>query len=269
MNILDGKDCYKTEQPRRGLIIDSLLLKSRWSFYLLCYLSIARSGFWGLWGKLTVKKQVQCSSRNLDLIEQLGGKWNISGLKNLDKADGAVMLIGNHMSMLETAAMPAIIAPHLKFTFVIKKTLMLVPFMSSTMRAMQAIPITRTNPREDFKTVLKEGKKLLNEGVSIAIFPQGTRTVDFNPDTFSTIGVKLAKAANAQVIPFALKTDFAAIKGLGKIKRNNTVCFAFGEPINVTGNGKEAHMKIIQFIENNLNQWKEEQKVIDEAAAKK
>ena len=264
MNMLEGKDCYKTENTRKGLLLDKLLFKSRWTFYMISFFSIARSGFFGLLGKLTVKKQIKCSSRNLYLIEQLGGKWNISGLKNLDKVDGAVMLIGNHMSMLETAVMPSIIAPHRKFTFVIKKTLMMVPFLSATMRAMQAIPITRTNPREDFKTVLKKGKQLLKEGTSIAIFPQGTRTVDFDSTTFSTIGIKLARAANVPVIPFALKTDFSAIKGFGKIKRKSVVCFAFGEPIQIIGNGKEAHTQIISFIEDHLNKWNEEQKLIDQ-----
>ncbi len=266
MSMLEGKDCYKTEKTRKGLLLDKLLFKSRWTFYIISYSSVFWSGFYGLLRRLTVKRQVQCSVRNLYLIEQLGGRLNISGLSNLDNNDTAVMLVGNHMSMLETAAMPSLVGPHLKFTFVIKKTLMFVPFLSAAMRSMKAIPITRVNPREDFKIVLKQGKKLLAEGTSIVIFPQGTRTIDFSPETFSTIGIKLAKSAKVNVIPFALKTDFSSVKGLGKIKRNNTVFVAFGEPIKVTGNGKEAHTEVINFIEGKLSEWTKEQNEIDAKA---
>ncbi len=263
MSMLDGKDCYKTEKPRKGLLLDKLLFRSRWTFYIVSYSSVFWSGFYGLLRRLTVERQVDCSVRTLYLIEHLGGKWNVSGLSNLDNNEKAVMIVGNHMSMLETAAMPSIIGPHLKFTFVIKKTLMLVPFLSAAMRAMKAIPITRVNPREDFKTVLKQGKKLLADGTSIVIFPQGTRTVDFDPETFSTIGIKLAKSAKVDVIPFALKTDFSSIKGLGKIKRNKIVCIAFGKPIKVTGNGKEAHTEVINFIEGKLSEWTKDQEEFD------
>ena len=259
MNMLEGKNNYQTKDTKRTLLLDKLFFGSRWSFYMVSYLSIIKSGLSALFGKLSTKNQIRFSSRNLYLIEELGGKLDISGLENITGLDTAVMLIGNHMSMLETAMLPSIIAPRMKFTFIIKQSLMKVPFLNFTMKSMKAIPITRSNPREDFKKVLKDGRKLLKGGTSVLIFPQGTRTREFDSENFSSIGVKLAKAAKVPVVPFALKTDFVdngrCLKGLGPIKRNRKVCFAFGEPIVVNGTGKEAHAEVISFIQSKLNEW--------------
>ena len=39
----------------------------------------------------------------------------------------------------------------------------------------------RENPREDLKAVLDEGQNRLNANMSAIIFPQMTRSINFNP----------------------------------------------------------------------------------------
>jgi 1-acyl-sn-glycerol-3-phosphate acyltransferase len=93
------------------------------------------------------------------------------------------------------------------------------------------------------------------------IFPQSTRRIDFRPEEFNSLGVKLACKAGVQVIPFALKTDFwlngKVVKDLGPLdSRNKNIYFSFGQPMDVRGSGKIENQEIIRFIRESLENWK-------------
>jgi len=128
------------------------------------------------------------------------------------------------------------------------------------MRNRQPVVVGRDNPREDLKTVLEEGQKRLEANISIIIFPQTTRSVEFDPKKFNTLGVKLAKRCNVPVVPFALKTDAwglgRRLKDFGPIRPEKTVHIHFGEPMQVKGSGKEEHNVIVEFIETKLAAWR-------------
>jgi 1-acyl-sn-glycerol-3-phosphate acyltransferase len=120
--------------------------------------------------------------------------------------------------------------------------------------------VGRDNPREDLKTVLEEGQKRLEEGISIVIFPQTTRSAEFDPKKFNSLGVKLAKRCNAPVVPFALKTDAwglgRRLKDFGPIRPEKTVHIHFADPLMVRGSGKEEHSAVVAFIEKKLAAWR-------------
>nr|NIP48588.1 1-acyl-sn-glycerol-3-phosphate acyltransferase [Gammaproteobacteria bacterium]NIR52006.1 1-acyl-sn-glycerol-3-phosphate acyltransferase [candidate division KSB1 bacterium]NIU28088.1 1-acyl-sn-glycerol-3-phosphate acyltransferase [candidate division KSB1 bacterium]NIW22013.1 1-acyl-sn-glycerol-3-phosphate acyltransferase [candidate division KSB1 bacterium]NIY19036.1 1-acyl-sn-glycerol-3-phosphate acyltransferase [Gammaproteobacteria bacterium] len=117
----------------------------------------------------------------------------------------------------------------------------------------------RVNPRDDLKVVMEEGTRQLKDGRSMIIFPQHTRTVDFDPKQFNSIGIKLAKKTNALVVPVALLTwAWSAgkmVKDFGPIHPERTIYFAFGEPFEVTGSGKEEQQRVVDFIQQHLEMW--------------
>ena len=129
-------------------------------------------------------------------------------MENITKPAGSVLFISNHMSTLETMILPSIIGPHKELTFVVKESLVKHPLFGDVMRSRNPIVVGRTDPRKDLEAVMNGGVELLNNGISIVIFPQSTRSVEFNPEEFNSLGVKLAKKAGADIVPIALKTDF-------------------------------------------------------------
>lgn len=196
----------------------------------------------------------------MKLIERCGGRIHLRGMDNLRAMNQkSAVLIGNHMSLLETAVFHAFLRAHMDFTFVIKPALMKTPFLCNIMRALDAIVVSRDNPRQDLKTVLEEGKKRLDAGRSVIIFPQGTRSIEFDPAKFNSIGIKLAKSAGYPVIPFALKTDFLQngkiLRDMGPIKRDAHVWFEFGPAREISGNGREDLQESVTFIADRLNTW--------------
>lgn len=195
-----------------------------------------------------------------NLLEDVGAKFGIEGLDNLRLVkDEPVVFIANHMSTLETMIFPILILPIKKAIFVVKKSLLDVILFGHCIKATRPIALGRVNPREDLMTVMDEGKEALKNGTSVIIFQQGNRNPHFDPEKFSSIGVKLAQKSGVRIVPIALKTDFWGngkwLKDFGPLNRREKVCISFGEPISVVGNGKDTNPKIIAFIQSKLLEW--------------
>jgi len=199
------------------------------------------------------------SMRVLRLLERAGVSFEISGLDNLQKQKTPCVFVGNHMSIMETLILPIIIVPHMSVTFVVKDSLLNYPIFKHVMRSRNPVAVTRTNPRKDFKTVMSDGVNRLKEGTSVIVFPQTTRSTDFDPEHFGSIGTKLAKKAEVPIIPIALKTDSwqngTFSKDLGRICPDVPVKIAFGRPITIEGKGTAEHQQVIDFIVGKFGEW--------------
>jgi 1-acyl-sn-glycerol-3-phosphate acyltransferase len=193
-------------------------------------------------------------------LERVGIQTDITGVDFFRTLDGPCVFIGNHMSTLETFVLPAIIAPFKDVTFVIKRSLIDYPVFKHIMRSRDPIVVDRTNPRKDFEAVLEGGTARLTAGRSVIIFPQTTRTATVDPETFNTIGIKLARKAGVPIVPIALRTEAwgngRLLKDFGKIDPSRSVHLAFGKPLWIKGRGAEEHQEVIEFILKKLEEWK-------------
>jgi 1-acyl-sn-glycerol-3-phosphate acyltransferase len=151
------------------------------------------------------------------------------------------------------------VLPFSRVTFVIKEQLRHYPVVGHIMKGLNLIAVSRQNPREDLKVVMRAGCDFIAKGGSIFIFPQATRSVEFDVQAFNTLGVKVAARAGVPVVPIAIKTDFQGngkfIKDMGPIDPKKTLHFKFGEPLAVEGNGRRAHECVVDFIVENLKAW--------------
>ncbi len=199
------------------------------------------------------------SARMGRIFENAGCNFSISGMSHLINIQEPCIIVGNHMSTLETFILPGVIRPHMPVTFVVKKDLAELPFFGKVLESRDVIVVGRESPRQDLQNMLEEGQNRLKNGMSIVIFPQSTRSVIFNPAKFNSIGVKLAKKSQKPIIPLALKTDAWAqgklVKDFGPINREKTIHMAFGAPIYVQDQGKAEHTQICEFIQEKLALW--------------
>ncbi len=252
-------DSYDTRADFPRHFSDNLLLRSRFSFYVRNFKVFYEAGNQGKKGLLDHESLVRYGERNLRIVEGCGGKVHLRGMNNIDAVEGPVIFIGNHMSLLETAILHPMIMPRKIMTYIIKTSLLDLPYFGDIMRAIEAIPVDRKDPKADYKAVMELGKERVDRGISVIVFPQSTRSAVFNPELFNTIGIKLAKHCKVPVIPFALKTDFLAngkfIKDLGPVHRKNDVYVEFGAPMTIQGNGKAEHAAIIEFVSSRVKAW--------------
>jgi 1-acyl-sn-glycerol-3-phosphate acyltransferase len=202
----------------------------------------------------------QSSLEVLRELEKVGVRFEITGIEYVEHLKGSCVFIANHISILETMILPAIIQPIKEVTFIVKQSLLEYPVFRHVMRSRDPIAVNRTNPREDLKTVFEGGVERLRKGIALIVFPQTTRTLAFDPAQFNTIGNKLAQKAQVPVVPLALLTDAWGngkyLKDFGKIDPARKVYFAFGRPMEIQGRGNTEHEAIIAFITGNLRGWR-------------
>lgn len=201
----------------------------------------------------------ESSAAIIRALEGVGVRFRIEGVENFATLPGPCVFIANHMSTLETFVLPSLIVRHKPVTFVVKRSLIDYPVFRHVMVSRSPVVVERVNPREDFKVVMEEGLKRIESGISIVVFPQTTRTPDFDPAQFNTIGIKLAKRAGVPVVPVAVRSDAwgngRLIKDFGPIDPSKTVRFAFAPPFSVDGNGQAEHAAVIDFIQRKLAEW--------------
>lgn len=259
MRIFFPDDQYDTPEDMPRAIGDRILLGSRWWFYFQFAKIIFRCRSYAVKGIYDYGLWAETSLDVLRAIERSGGRFKIQGLDQLRNLKEPVVIIGNHMSTLETVVLPSIIAPFMPFTFVVKDKLVQGPVFAPIMKSRDPIVVGRTNPRHDLETVFTKGTEILSKGISVVIFPQSTRRVKFSPEQFNSLGIKLAKRAGVKALPLALKTNFwgngKILKGFGSLDRSKTVHFAFDAPLTIYGNGASEHEKTINFIKDRLRQW--------------
>jgi len=252
---------YDTPEKGNLTLRDRLLIDSRLFFIYKYGQVVLRSRKQAIAGVYDDEAWADSSFFILKFIERAGGKFHITGMEHIAESPEPVLFIGNHMSTLETMVLPVVIVPRRRVTFVVKESLVTHPLFGDVMRSRDPIVVGRTDPRKDLEAVMNGGMELLSKGVSIIIFPQSTRTVEFRPEEFNSLGVKLAKRAGVKVVPFALKTDFwgqgKIMRGLGKINSRKPIYIRFGDPISVSGSGKEENQFIINFIQSSLSDWKD------------
>lgn len=252
-------DKYETAGNKRN-IFDKLFLNTRWYFVYGYGKVVIQGRNLAVKNKYDTVEWAESSRRILDNIEKSGGRFFIDGLENISKVEGPVVFISNHMSTLETFVFPCLIAPLKEVTFVVKDTLVTMPVFGHVMRSRDPIVVSRKNSRQDLLNVLTQGKEKIHKGISIILFPEGTRQEAFDPEKFNSLGVKLAKEAGVPVIPVAIKTDFwgngKLVKDIGPIRRKEPVCISFGDPIYITGNGKAEHKQVVDFISKKVEEFK-------------
>jgi len=229
------------------------------SFYTSFLLIIYSASRKAKRGKYSAEEWRLSSFRVIRALERTGLKISISGIEHLQALDSPCVIVGNHVSMMDTVLTPSIVVQEIPMTFIIKESLMEYPVFKHVMRSRNPIALGRKNAREDLKKVFTEGQKRLTQGVSVSVFPQTTRGTDFIPRQFNSIGIKLAAKAGVPVVPLALKTDAwtngKLIKDLGRIHPEISTHFCFGAPISVEGKGKEEHQQVIDFISTKLKEW--------------
>ncbi len=219
-------------------------------------------------GVFTDEAWAYSSARIAEDCEHTGLRFFVTGMDVLDRVGGPCVIVANHMSTLETYVLPAIVRPHRPVTFIVKRSLIEMPFFGPLMRSRDPVVVDRKNPREDLTTIMNEGCERLKRGVSIIVFPQSTRALHFDPSHFNTIGVKLARRAGVPVVPLALKTDAwgqgKKIKELGKVCPEKDVLFRFFDPIEIQGSGHAEHKVVLECISSHMRWWADRQRAKDE-----
>jgi len=163
----------------------------------------------------------------------LGIHNRVTGWENLPvgKTDAAILLV-KHQSLWETFSMIALM-PH-PLAYVFKKELLRIPFFGWAIGSLDMIHIDRKQGTQAFIKVVEQGKRLLDKGTWVIMFPEGTRTARGQQGVYKTGGTRLAIETGAPVVPVAV-TSARCWPRKAFIKTPGIVDISIGKPIPSAG----------------------------------
>lgn len=166
----------------------------------------------------------------------------VKGLENIPK-DQAVLYVGNHRSYFDIlvgyTTVPGLTG------FVAKKEMERYPLLSDWMVNVNCLFLDRKNLKEGMKTIL-EGIEKVRNGISIWIFPEGTRNrhgdiLDMLP--FKEGSLKIAEKSGCPVIPVAMVGTAEIFESHFPLIRSSHVTVEYGKPFFIKDLAPEARKK--------------------------
>ncbi len=174
----------------------------------------------------------------------LGVKVKVTGLDNLPAGTSApAILLSKHQSTLETLLIPTLMPRPLAFVF--KRELLKIPFFGWSMARLDMIHIDRESRAAAMKHVIAQGKRMLDQGTWVIMFPEGTRIARGERGTYQTAGTRLAVESGAPVIPIAVSSGKCWPRE-GFVKHPGTVTVSIGPAIASVGREPKELMREVE-----------------------
>jgi len=220
---------------------------------------VARCCWHHLRGTFGYEKWAEFCMTSINFAEGIGSVVTIEGFQQRAAHKGPAVYVSNHMSTFETMVYPTILITFGKIAIILKKNLTDIPILGTMAQSVGCIAVTRKNARDDLKTVLEKGADSIANGLSVLIFPQGTRQSVFECKRFNSLGAKLAERANVPLVPIAVQSDFLEtgkwIRDFGPVDPSRPIRFACGPVLMPTLGAKKMHEQSIAFISSCLTTW--------------
>ncbi len=163
------------------------------------------------------------------ILKIAGVKITVKGKENIP-ADRAVLYVGNHRSYFDIlvgyTTVPGLVG------FVAKKEMEKIPLLSTWMRYVNCLFLDRKNLKEGLKTIL-EGIDQVKNGVSVWIFPEGTRNKQEDPMDllpFKEGSLKIAEKSGCPVVTVAMTGTAEIFEKHFPYIRPCNVTIEFGKP---------------------------------------
>lgn len=165
------------------------------------------------------------------LLRHLNGiQVEVRGLENIP-AHTPVVVMANHQSQWETFYLQLLILPQ---ATILKRELLWVPFFGWALALLKPIAIDRGKPSQALKTILRTGEQRLKDGISVVIYPEGTRQAPGTLGRFNNGGGMLACRAGVPVLPIAHNSgDCWPARSL--LRFPGTIRLVIGKPVETTG----------------------------------
>jgi 1-acyl-sn-glycerol-3-phosphate acyltransferase len=146
-----------------------------------------------------------------------------------------MIVLAKHQSTWETIALPQLFPP---YTYVLKRELMWIPLFGWAVALLEPIAIDRAGGRSALEQVVQQGRDRLSRGISVLVFPEGTRVAPGQQRRFGLGGAVLAAETGYPVVPVAHNAGLFW-RRRGFVKRPGTIDVVIGPVIDARGRSAE------------------------------
>ncbi|HOT62073.1 MAG TPA: lysophospholipid acyltransferase family protein [Treponemataceae bacterium] len=162
-----------------------------------------------------------------------GGTVEVSGEENVPT--GPCVFIGNHQGNLDIPIMLGYIKK--PKAFISKIEILKVPFLSDWMRLMRCTFLDRRDMRQSVRA-MQEAVDTVRGGLSLVIFPEGTRSRGGPIGEFKAGSFKLALKAEVPIVPVTIDGSWRLFEENGRV-RSGHVRVTVHPPIPTAGLSRE------------------------------
>ncbi len=145
-------------------------------------------------------------------------------------AQGAALVAANHQSFCDSLFLPLVVPRTV--TFLAKAEYFDSPKTAWFFRAVGQIPVRRAS--EETERALETAADALAEGRVVAVYPEGTRSLDGRVHRGRTGVARLSLECGVPVVPVGIQGT-AAVQPVGKrlMRPGKTVVVRFGPPVHM------------------------------------
>jgi 1-acyl-sn-glycerol-3-phosphate acyltransferase len=146
----------------------------------------------------------------------------------------AYVYMSNHQSHLDIPMLYATL-PSPTIRMLAKKELFRIPFWGPGLRKAEFIEVDRSNHARAVQSI-EQAARLLRDGVSIYLAPEGTRSLDGRIGKLKKGGFHLALDTQTPIVPVAIRGTIDILPRGGKVmQKGKRVDVTIGAPIDVSG----------------------------------
>jgi len=182
-----------------------------------------------------------------------GLRIQLTGLERLD-SNRPYIFMANHASFLDILLLLAYLPQN--FRFIIKEELFSIPLIGWALRGCRYIPMDRKNPWRALRS-LRRSADLLGKGISIVVFPEGTRTPTGKIQDFKNALFILPIRSRVPVVPVLIEGSFDALKRGSVLLYRRPLKMTFYEPIPSSSfevRDREIYERKVRSLLNNASQ---------------
>lgn len=161
------------------------------------------------------------------ILWETGSKITVLGHENVPKGE-PVLYVGNHRSYFDVL-MTYCRCPGLT-GYVAKDGMEKVPLLSTWMKRLYCLFLKRDDIRQGLQTILT-GIEQIKKGISMTIFPEGTRNHQKELLPFKEGSLKMAEKTGCAIIPMAISHSDDIFENHIPLIKPTKVILEYGAPI--------------------------------------
>ncbi len=166
-----------------------------------------------------------------------GLKLKVTGSENLN-VDEPAIYVSNHQSNFDIPLLYAGLP--MQFRWMAKQELFRIPLFGTAMKYSGYIPIDRSSRTREIGSPAAAAKRI-RHGISVIIFPEGTRSADGTLQPFKKGALLLAAKAGVPIVPMAIHGSHQ-VQPKGSLRINPTPVQLTIMPPIATAGMKMAHL---------------------------
>lgn len=160
------------------------------------------------------------------LVRLTGSRVTVKGVEHLP--EGPVLFVSNHQGNFDIPVLLGFVPKPMGF--ISKMEVKKIPLVPKWMEAMNCVFINRKDRRQALQGI-KDGIKILEDGHSLVIFPEGTRSKGGPVGPFKTGGLRLGIDSGVPIVPISINGTYQIMEHGGRFFKPAAVEVVISPPV--------------------------------------